>query len=322
MSLEGNLQPLMANLQYIKDVVTLPRNTSASVTPQPRKLDSASIEPIVGRYMTIRIENNDCRIYFEEAGEGIPLVCLHTAGADSRQFRHLLCDHEITKHFRILTFDYPSHGKSNPPVGFQHSKYELTTELYVEMIRAFCRALDLDRPVVMGCSIGGRIVLQLAHAHGSEFRALIGLEAADYQQPWYDSNWLHRSDVHGGEVSAALCSGLVSPVSPDEYRHETLWQYMQSGPGIFKGDLHFYRVDADWRGKLGGINTDVCPLYLLTGAYDFSCTPEDTKRFAAGVPGTTVRIMAEMGHFPMSENPARFREYILPVMEEIRRKVT
>jgi pimeloyl-ACP methyl ester carboxylesterase len=320
MSLEGNLQPLMANLQYIKDVVTLPRNTNTrpSAESQPSNSGTSAVEPIVGRYMTIRIMDDDCRIYFEEAGEGIPLVCLHTAGADSRQFRHVLCDSAISKHFRIIAFDYPWHGKSNPPVGYQHLKYELTTELYIATIRAFCLALDLDRPVIMGCSIGGRIVLQLAHAHGSEFRALIGLEAADYQQPWYDSNWLHRADVHGGEVSAALCSGLVSPVSPDEYRYETLWQYMQSGPGVFKGDLYFYRVNADWRGKLGGINTEICPLYLLTGAYDFSCRQEDTKRTAAGIPGAKVQIMEEMGHFPMGENPVRFRKYILPILEEIR----
>jgi pimeloyl-ACP methyl ester carboxylesterase len=324
MSMEGNLQPLMANLQYIKDVVTLPRNKNARPPAEPRTTSrsASAVEPILGRYMTIRIMDQDCRIYFEEAGKGIPLVCLHTAGADSRQFRHLLCDAAISQHFRIIAFDYPWHGKSNPPVGYQDSKYELTTELYVATIRAFCSALDLSRPVILGCSIGGRIVLQLAQAHGSEFRALIGLEAADYQQPWYDSTWLHRADVSGGEVCAALCSGLVSPASPDEYRHETLWQYMQSGPGVFKGDLHFYRVNADWRGKLGGINTEICPLYLLTGAYDFSCTPEDTKRTAAGIPGAKVKIMEEMGHFPMGENPGRFREYIIPVLEEIRQGKT
>jgi len=324
MSLEGNLQPLMANLQFIKDVVTLPRGEKARPLEGPRagSRGASAVEPIVGRYMTIPIMDQDCRIYFEEAGKGIPLVCLHTAGADSRQFRHLLCDAAISQHFRVIAFDYPWHGKSNPPAGYQNSKYELTTELYVATIRAFCSALQLSRPVILGCSIGGRIVLQLAHAHGSEFKALIGLEAADYQQPWYDSTWLHRADVSGGEVCAALCSGLVSSASPEEYRHETLWQYMQSGPGVFKGDLHFYRVNADWRGKLGGINTEICPLYLLTGAYDFSCTPEDTKRTAAGIPGAKVKIMDEMGHFPMGENPARFREYILPVLEEIRQGKT
>jgi pimeloyl-ACP methyl ester carboxylesterase len=97
-----------------------------------------------------------------------------------------------------------------------------------------------------------------------------------------------------------------------------MWQYMQGGPGVFKGDLYFYRVDADLRGKLGGIDTSRCPLYLLTGEYDFSCTPEDTLRTASGIPGAKVTVMREVGHFPMSENPAQFRRYILPVLDEIR----
>jgi len=278
----------------------------------------AFVEPIVGRYVHVDVLGDACRVYFEEAGRGIPLVCLHTAGADSRQFRHLMCDEAVTRHYRVIAFDLPWHGKSYPPVGWEKIEYRLTTQRYVETVRAFCRALDLDRPVVMGCSIGGRIVLQLAHAHGSEFRALIGLEAADYQQPWYDTSWLHRGDVHGGEVCAALVSGLVAPQSPPEHRHETLWQYMQGGPGVFKGDLYFYRVDADLRGKLGGIDTASCPLYLLTGEYDFSCTPEDTLRTAGAISGAKVTVMQALGHFPMSENPTQFRSYILPVLDEIR----
>jgi pimeloyl-ACP methyl ester carboxylesterase len=272
---------------------------------------------MVGRYLTVTILGEPCRIYTEEAGSGIPLVCLHTAGADARQFRHLLCDEAVTSRYRVIAFDMPWHGKSYPPAGWQKSEYKLTTELYVETIRAFCSAMGLERPVVMGCSIGGRIVLQLAHAHGDEFRALIGLESADYQQPWYDTSWLHRGDVHGGEVCAALVSGLIAPQSPQEYRHETLWQYMQGGPGIFKGDLYFYRVDSDLRGKLDGIDTRRCPLYLLTGEYDFSCMPEDTLRTAKAIPGAKVTVMEEVGHFPMSENPAQFRKYLLPVLEEI-----
>jgi pimeloyl-ACP methyl ester carboxylesterase len=277
-----------------------------------------SIEPIVGRYVCVNVLGDACRVYFEEVGQGIPLVCLHTAGADSRQFRHLLCDEAVTRDYRVIAFDLPWHGKSYPPAGWEKTEYRLTTERYVETIRAFCRALELDRPVVMGCSIGGRIVLQLAHANSTEFRALIGLEAAEYQQPWYDTSWLHRGDVHGGEVCAALVSGLIAPQSPAEHRHETLWQYMQGGPGVFKGDLYFYRVDADLRGKLGGIDTARCPLYLLTGEYDFSCTPDDTLRTAGAIFGAKVTVMKELGHFPMSENPTQFRSYILPVLDEIR----
>jgi pimeloyl-ACP methyl ester carboxylesterase len=68
------------------------------------------------------------------------------------------------------------------------------------------------------------------------------------------------------------------------------------------------------------IDTSRCPLYLLTGEYDFSCTPADTERTAAKIKGAQVTVMREIGHFPMSENPAQFRRYVAPVLEEIRAK--
>jgi len=279
-------------------------------------------EPIVGRYLQVELEGRPCRVYVEEAGQGIPLLCLHTAGADGRQFRHLMCDDAVTSHYRVIAFDMPWHGKSYPPVGAYEQGYRLTSDAYVGMVVAMSRRLQLERPVVMGCSIGGRVVLQLAQHHGPEFRALIGLEAADHQLPWYDTAWLNRPDVHGGEVCAALVSGLVAPQSPQQYRDETLWQYKQGGPGVFQGDLYFYRADSDLRGKLGDIDTKRTPLYLLTGEYDFSCTPEDTLRTAASIHGATATVMREVGHFPMSENPQQFRQYILPVLEEIRSRCT
>ncbi len=276
-------------------------------------------EPIRGTYVHLELDGRPHRLYFEEAGQGIPLVCLHTAGADGRQFRHLLNDEAVTRHFRVLAFDMPWHGKSLPPAGWQDEEYRLTTRGYVDLILAFCAALGLERPVVLGCSIGGKIVLELARTHPERFRALIGLESAAYQPPWYDdTGWLHRPDVHGGELSGALMSGLIAPQSPDETRWETLWGYMQGGPGVFKGDLHFYRVDGDFRDRVGQIDTGRCPLYLLTGEYDFSCTPEDTRLTVDKIAGARFTVMTEIGHFPMAENPAQFRRYILPVLDEIR----
>jgi pimeloyl-ACP methyl ester carboxylesterase len=276
-------------------------------------------EPIRGTYMHVLLGGRPHRLYFEEAGQGIPLVCLHTAGADGRQFRHLMTDEAVTRHFRVLAFDMPWHGKSLPPAGWQDEEYRLTTGAYVELILTFCEALGLERPVVLGCSIGGKIVLELARKHPERFRALIGLESAAYQPPWYDdTGWLHRPDVHGGEVAGAMMSGLIAPQSPDETRWETLWGYMQGGPGVFKGDLHFYRVDGDFRDRVGQIDTTRCPLYLLTGEYDFSCTPEDTRLTAEKIPGARFTLMTEIGHFPMAENPAQFRRYLLPVLDEIR----
>ena len=78
------------------------------------------------------------------------------------------------------------------------------------------------------------------------------------------------------------------------------------------------RVDSDFRERVGRIDTGQCPVFLLTGSYDFSCTPEDTLRSAAKIKGAEAAIMDGLGHFPMSEDPARFRGYILPVLEQLR----
>ena len=318
--IEGDLVPLMTHLRYIQDVLASPRRrTGSTATGHAALADPATIEPIVGRYLRLVMAGRPHRIYFEEAGQGIPLVCLHTAGADGRQYRHLLNDPDVTAHYRVIAFDMPWHGKSLPPPGWQREEYRLTTRGYTDLILAVCRALDLTRPVVLGCSIGGKIVLNLALEHPEAFRALIGVEAADYQPPWYDdTTWLHRPDVHGGELAGAMMSGLIAPQSPEETRWDTLWGYMQGGPGVFKGDLHFYRVDGDLRDRVGRIDTRRCPLYLLTGEYDFSCQPDDTRRTASKIPGARVTIMKEIGHFPMSEHPVQFRRYLLPVLDEIR----
>lgn len=275
-------------------------------------------EPITGRYFTMDVAGEPVRIYVEEAGAGTPLVCLHTAGADGRQFRHLMSDPAVTNHYRVISFDMPWHGKSNPPVGWEDREYQLTTELYKQTVLAFCDAMALDQPVVMGCSMGGRIVLHLALEHADRFQAVVALEGADKLEAYYDTEWLHRPDVHGGEVAAGFVSGQVAPQSPDEYRWETLWTYMQGGPGIFKGDLYFYWVDGHFDDRSSQIDTSKCPVYLLSGEYDSSCTPERTEATAARIKGSKATVMPGIGHFPMSENPDLFREFILPVLDEIR----
>ena len=277
---------------------------------------SATYEPIVGRYLRQELLGKPHRVYVEEAGQGVPLLCLHTAGSDSRQYRAILNDPQITRDFRVIAFDLPWHGKSSPPEGWERiEEYRLSSRDYLDIVLGVAGALELDRPVVMGCSIGGRIVLHLALEHADRVGAVIGLQAGGHVAPYYDTQWLHRPDVHG-EVSAAVVSGLIGPSASDANRWETLWHYMQGGPGIFKGDLHFYKVDGDIRGRLHEIDPKRCPVHLLTGEYDYSCTPEDTLAAAAAI-GVEATIMRGMGHFPMSEDPEGFIAHLRPVLARI-----
>ena len=90
-----------------------------------------------------------------------------------------------------------------------------------------------------------------------------------------DLGVLFRPDVHGQEAAAGSVACLIAPTSPSADKWETLWHYMQGGPSIFLGDIHYYFADGDLRNAdLAGLDADKCPLYLLTGEYDLSATPE------------------------------------------------
>src|SRR5438874_7964923 len=76
------------------------------------------------------------QIYSESAGSGQDVLCMHTAGADGRQFNGLMADPRIVEHHRLVSFDLPWHGKSPPPEGAIPGSWRLNTDLYVALIMA------------------------------------------------------------------------------------------------------------------------------------------------------------------------------------------
>lgn len=309
-AIEGDTRLFFAYLPWFKAAFARP-----SRAPSALPAWTPGYDAVTGRYFHMELEGRPHRVFVEEAGTGIPLLLLHTAGSDARQWRHLLNDPEVTSRFRCIAPDMPWHGKSSPPPGWEREEYRLTTAGYTGFALALCAALGAERPVVMGCSIGGRIVLDLAARHADALRGVIGLQGSAFVHPYYDTTMLYHPQVHG-EVCAAAVSGLIAPTAPEADRHETLWHYMQGGPGIFRGDLHFYKEEGDLRPLLARIDTGKCPVHLLTGEHDYSCRPEDTLATAAAIPGAVAKIMEGLGHFPMSEDYGALRPHLLPVLED------
>lgn len=281
----------------------------------PPRYDAA-----VGRYLHVDLDGLDHRIYVEEAGQGIPMLLQHTAGAHGAQWRHLLEEPRITDHFRLIAYDLPFHGKSLPPDGtsWWAEEYRLTTASFSAVPVAIAQALELERPVYMGCSIGGLLALELARAHADVFRAVIGLEPAlriGGNRDELRGFWHPRVS---NEYKATLMYGLMSPTSPEARRRETVFVYSQGWPPAFLGDLFFYVEDFDLRETAAAIDTSRCQVHLLTGEYDYSATVDHGLAAHEAIAGSTFEAMPEMGHFPMSEHPERFLQHLLPVLDRIR----
>ncbi len=255
-------------------------------------------------------------MYFEEAGYGRPLVCLHTAGADSRQWHGLLGDAQITAGWRAIAFDLPHHGRTMPPEGWWEREYLLTTDRYVREVMDFVRTLGLEQPVVLGCSMGGAVVLELARRYPEELGAVIGLSGASKISGRF-GDWSVKPDINGAPAVAEWTYGLMAPQSPEAFKRRVWWIYSQGGPGIYRGDTYFYSVDWDLRGRETELDTRACPVYLLTGEYDYACSPDESEATAEAIPGARFTRMEGIGHFPMTENYPLFRDYLLPVLEEL-----
>ena len=286
--------------------------------------DSVRFDAAQGRYVHLPLTSDgesvatDYRVYFEEAGTGdIGLLLQHTAGADGRQWRHVLEDEELQSKFRMVAYDLPCHGKSVPPEGEQwwRREYRLTREFLMSVPLALSGALGFDRPVYMGSSIGGHLAIDLALYHPQSFRAVVGLETVPYTPGGFNMEFYHP-EVNN-DFKAHLMYGMMAPTSPEALKRETAWVYSQGAPAVFRGDLYYYSVDHDVRNTAATIDTKVCSVDILNGEYDWSGTPAGGEELAAMIPGARYRTMEGLGHFPMSEHPERFLKEIRPVLDRI-----
>jgi pimeloyl-ACP methyl ester carboxylesterase len=93
---------------------------------------------------------------FDSFGSGPPLVLLHGLGSHQGAWSPLIPG--LAPHRQVITVDLPGGGGSAPlPSGVAY-----TIDTLAETIKAFMRELRLERPQVVGNSLGGAIALELA----------------------------------------------------------------------------------------------------------------------------------------------------------------
>ena len=171
-----------------------------------------------------------------ENGTGQPLVCQHTAGCHNHQWRGLLEDPEITANYRVIAYDLPRHGKSDPPENTEWwtEEYKLTADHFTKFIVALCDALELENLIFMGSSFGGNVALQPALRYPDRFAGVIPIEGSDYSPGFY--RLVGSTRANAAQVCASGVWDLMAPQSPEADRWKT-WFYYTQGSEAFKGDL-------------------------------------------------------------------------------------
>lgn len=101
------------------------------------------------------VETNGVDLYYERRGEGPPVVFLHGAGLDHRLWPELA--DPLTAAYEVVALDMRLHGRSGGDPDADPSFSD-----FVDDLHGFVRELGLDRPVVVGHSLGGMVALGYA----------------------------------------------------------------------------------------------------------------------------------------------------------------
>jgi pimeloyl-ACP methyl ester carboxylesterase len=109
-------------------------------------------------------EINGVKLYYEETGEGDPLVLVHGSWTDHATWE--LVVPELSKQFRVISYDRRGHSRSSAPAG------QGRVEDDVADLAALIEHLDAVPAHVAGNSFGASISIRLAASRPTMLRSL------------------------------------------------------------------------------------------------------------------------------------------------------
>lgn len=252
--------------------------------------------------MTDHLELDGCRLAYDDVGRGIPVVLSHGAGADRRMFDAQV-PYLVEHGFRVVRWDLRLHGESRP------STVPVTPERLVADLRALAAHLRLDRPVLVGQSLGGNLSQAVVRQHPGFARGLAVIDSA-----W---NTAPLSAIERALVRSAAPALRLVPAS-------RIPRFMaEASASTPEGRAYAERVfgsipKADfvevWRATVGFLEPDAAyrtpvPLLLVRGAEDRTGNIATAMPKWAATEGVAEIVVPGAGHLanvdaPDAVNPA------------------
>ncbi len=108
----------------------------------------------------------DAEIHWYEAGQGRPIIMLHGLAGNLRNFTYALTE-QLDKDYRVIAIDRAGCGWS------KRSKHEIATlQGQARIISEFIEKEEIEKPLIVGHSLGGAIALALALEHKDKISGL------------------------------------------------------------------------------------------------------------------------------------------------------
>ncbi len=217
----------------------------------------------------------------------------------------------LAERLRMGAIDLRGHGESDKP---EDPAAYRSSELWAEDIRAAIAGLGLERPVLVGWSMGGWVAADYLRVHGdAEIAGLVLIGSSPRVGAMADPAVLarRRAEVRAEgayeadqEVQIAALLAFVkamtaAPLSKREMAMAVAWA-MPTPPGVRAA----CRLrDEDWRAALGRVSV---PALVIQGAAERVCLPPVYEEMLATIPGAEGRVYPRSGHMAFWEEAERF----------------
>ena len=119
---------------------------------------------------SFQVRRDSVRLDGEQAGDGAPIVLLHGLSATRRNVvqgsRHL-----IKRGYRLIAYDARGHGASSPAQSYDYADL-------VDDLEAVLAQLEIERPALVGSSMGAATAMAFALEHPERVAALVQITPA------------------------------------------------------------------------------------------------------------------------------------------------
>ena len=232
-----------------------------------------------------------------DAGQGPALLFLHGLGGNALNWAHQ------QRHFagthRVLSLDLPGHGKSQGR--------QMPFERYWEAAEALLDHLDLPSASVCGLSKGARAGMALAARRPERVDALVVVNAFVHLD---DEDKRKRVALYellagGREGAEAWARRLLENMGVAQHAaivRGFLKSLDQIDPAHIRR-VFMQLIQLDQRAEVA---TVTCPTLLVRGERDGFIPPYCLDELHALIAGSVVERLADCGHLPYLEDPARF----------------
>lgn len=251
------------------------------------------------------------RLHYECDGDGPPLLVLHGGlGLDHQMYRRTLAP--LAEDFRLIFVDQRGNGRSVPV-----DPTTITMEQLADDAAALADHLGVQRFCVLGHSYGGFVAQELALRHGNRLDGLVLVDTTPGQLGEGEDATEGQGPEPPPEVMAMMSRIPASDDEMAEGMAELLPAYfhrpqrvdltaVEAGT-VFRAAamVRGFEVLASWSSvdRLGRIDV---PTLVMAGRHDVFTSFPQAHRIADRMPGATVVIFEESGHFPWIEEPERF----------------